>query len=57
MPVRLRPAVCGDLIKGAKDKDLKVKGPVRMPTKILKHTVRKAPSGQGTNTYDKFELR
>jgi small subunit ribosomal protein S20e len=28
--------VCNDLIKGAKDKDLKVKGPVRMPTKTLK---------------------
>lgn len=26
--------VCGDLIKGAKDKQLKVKGPVRMPTKV-----------------------
>ena len=54
---RTPPAVCADLIKGAKDKDLKVKGPVRMPTKILRHTVRKAPSGQGTNTFDSFELR
>uniref|UniRef100_A0A7S0WYF4 Small ribosomal subunit protein uS10 domain-containing protein n=1 Tax=Chlamydomonas leiostraca TaxID=1034604 RepID=A0A7S0WYF4_9CHLO len=49
--------VCGDLIKGAKDKGLKVKGPVRMPTKTLRVTVRKGPSGQGTNTFDKFELR
>ncbi|KAB0389939.1 hypothetical protein E2I00_000303 [Balaenoptera physalus] len=25
--------VCADLIRGAKEKNLKVKGPVRMPTK------------------------
>ncbi len=26
--------VCADLLKGAKDKQLKVKGPVRIPTKV-----------------------
>lgn len=26
--------VCADLIRGAKEKNLKVKGPVRMPTKV-----------------------
>jgi hypothetical protein len=55
--VRFWPAVCADLIRGAKEKNLKVKGPVRMPTKVLRITTRKAPSGQGTNTYDRFELR
>ena len=49
--------VCADLIRGAKDKQLKVKGPVRMPTKILRITTRKAPSGEGTNTWDCFEMR
>merc|ERR1719402_1199369 len=29
--------VCGDLIRGAKEKELKVKGPVRMPTKTPYH--------------------
>ena len=38
--------VCADLIKGAKDKRLKVKGPVRLPTKNLKLTVRKSPCGE-----------
>lgn len=28
--------VCADLIRGAKEKSLKVKGPVRMPTKVIK---------------------
>lgn len=55
--VRSLPAVCSDLIKGAKDKNLKVKGPVRMPTRVLKITTRKGPSGQGTNTFDCFEMR
>ncbi|KAJ6729881.1 30S RIBOSOMAL PROTEIN S10 FAMILY MEMBER [Salix viminalis] len=49
--------VCADLIRGAKDKNLRVKGPVRMPTKILVITTRKAPCGEGTNTWDKLELR
>ena len=49
--------VCADLIRGAKDKRLKVKGPVRMPTKVLKLTVRKSPCGEGTNTWDRFQMR
>ncbi len=53
----LLPAVCADLIKGAKDKQLKVKGPVRMPTKTLRITTRKSPCGEGTNTWDSFEMR
>merc|ERR1712022_69426 len=49
--------VCSDLIKGAKDKDLKAQGPVRMPTKVLRLTVRKSPCGEGTNTWDRWEMR
>ena len=33
--------VCGELIERAKTKDLRVKGPVRLPTKHLKVTTRK----------------
>jgi small subunit ribosomal protein S20e len=43
--------VCADLKKGALDKKLNVSGPVRLPTKKLKITTRKAPSGEGTNTW------
>merc|ERR1712137_132519 len=49
--------VCADLIRGSKEKNLKVKGPVRMPTKRLTITTRKAPCGEGTNTWYKFEMR
>ena len=41
--------VCADLVRGAKDKRLRVKGPVRMPTKVLLITTRKAPCGEGTD--------
>jgi ribosomal protein S10 len=34
--------VSTDLINRAKDKNLRVKGPVRLPTKVLKITVRKS---------------
>jgi small subunit ribosomal protein S20e len=36
---------------------LKVKGPVRLPTKRLNLVVRKAPSGEGTNTFDRWQMR
>ena len=49
--------VCSDLIRGAKDKELKVKGPVRMPTKVLRITTRKTPCGEGSKTWDKFQMR
>lgn len=39
--------VCADLVRGAKDKKLRVKGPVRMPTKVLNITTRKSPCGEG----------
>ena len=50
-------AVCKDLIKAAKDKKLEVKGPVRLPTKFLRITTRKTPCGEGSKTWDRFEMR
>merc|ERR1712154_448582 len=49
--------VCADLIKGAKGKSLKVKGPVRMPTKVLRITTRKTPCGEGSKTWDRYQMR
>jgi len=36
---------------------VKVKGPIPLPTKKLKVVTRKAPSGQGSHTFDKWEMR
>ncbi|XP_054275026.1 40S ribosomal protein S20 [Macrosteles quadrilineatus] len=49
--------VCADLISGAKREKLRVKGPVRMPTKILRITTRKTPCGEGSKTWDRFQMR
>lgn len=49
--------LCATFKSKATERGLKVKGPVRMPTKKLRITTRKAPSGEGTNTWDKFEMR
>ncbi|KAK1917220.1 40S ribosomal protein S20 [Pyrenophora teres f. teres] len=40
--------VCQELIDRAKTKELRVKGPVRLPTKHLKITTRKTPCGEGS---------
>lgn len=48
---------CTELIERAKHKGLPVKGPARMPTKILRITTRKSPCGEGTKTWDKYEMR
>ncbi|KAI1708271.1 ribosomal protein s10p/S20e domain-containing protein [Ditylenchus destructor] len=49
--------VCDQLIHGAKDEHLVVKGPVRMPTKTLRITTRKTPCGEGSKTWDHFQMR
>uniref|UniRef100_A0A2I3HSB4 Small ribosomal subunit protein uS10 n=1 Tax=Nomascus leucogenys TaxID=61853 RepID=A0A2I3HSB4_NOMLE len=47
--------VCADLIRGAKERNLKVKGPVQMPTSRI--TTRKTPFGEGSKTWDHFQMR
>ncbi|KAG5437127.1 hypothetical protein PCANB_001103, partial [Pneumocystis canis] len=49
--------VCSDLTRRAKDKNLRVKGPVRLPTKVLRVTTRKTPCGEGSKTWDCYEMR
>ena len=49
--------MCADLKRGAVEKRLKVSGPVRLPTKKLRITTRKSPCGEGTNTWDRFQMR
>ena len=42
-----------------KENDVKIEasGPTRIPTKRLHITTRKSPCGNGTNTFDHFEMR
>ncbi|CAG0898915.1 unnamed protein product [Cyprideis torosa] len=55
--VTILEKVCLDLITQAKGQNLKVKGPVRMPTKNLRITTRKTPCGEGSKTWDRFLMR
>ncbi|GAB0132106.1 40S ribosomal protein S20 [Epichloe bromicola] len=49
--------VCTEIIERSKSKDLRVKGPVRLPTQTLKITTRKTPCGEGSKTWDCYEMR
>ncbi|KZZ97121.1 ribosomal protein S20 [Ascosphaera apis ARSEF 7405] len=49
--------VCQELIDRARTKQLSVKGPVRLPTKVLRVTTRKTPNGEGSKTWDTYEMR
>lgn len=37
--------------------NIKCKGPVPLPTKVISQTTRKAPSHQGSHTYERWEMR
>ncbi|KAL3442565.1 ribosomal protein S1 [Aspergillus insuetus] len=50
-------SVCSALIERARSKSLQVKGPVRLPTKTLNISTRKTPNGEGSKTWDKYEMR
>ncbi len=49
--------VCADLKSAAQTKSLKISGPVRLPTKKLVIVTRKTPCGEGSKTWDRFEMR
>ncbi len=49
--------VCEEIKEVVKRTGVKMRGPVPLPTERHVVTVRKAPSGQGTHTFDHWELR
>lgn len=49
--------VCGELRAIADKTGVKITGPIPLPTKKLKVPVLKSPCGEGTQTWDKWELR
>ncbi len=55
--IEMLNSIC-DMIKGiAKKAGIAISGPVPLPTKKLKVTTRKSPCGDGTATFDRFEMR
>lgn len=49
--------VCNKLLAKLQAEHIPVRGPVPMPRRRLRITTRRAPCGNGTETYDHFELR
>ncbi|MBT4376858.1 30S ribosomal protein S10 [archaeon] len=49
--------ICDSIKDLAKKSGIMISGPVPLPTKKLKVTTRKSPCGDGTATFDKFEMR
>lgn len=49
--------VASDITNRARKNDLEPRGPVRLPTKVLKVTTRKTPNGEGSKTWDTYEMR
>jgi len=49
--------VCSTIQEIAKRSGVLVSGPIPLPTKKMKVTTRKSPCGDGTATFDRFEMR
>ena len=49
--------VAKDIKEIAEKTGVRVKGPQPLPTKRLKVTTRKAPTGEGSHTFDHWQLR
>lgn len=49
--------ICNSIRELAKKSGIVISGPIPLPTKKLKVTTRKSPCGDGTATFDRFEMR
>ena len=49
--------VCNQIVDITKKTGTKYSGPIPMPTKMMKITTRKSVSGDGTATWDRWEMR
>ena len=50
-------AVCASISEIVEKTGVDMKGPIPLPTKKLKITTRKSPCGNGTATWDRYEMR
>jgi small subunit ribosomal protein S10 len=55
--IEMLNVICNSISDIAKKAGIVIRGPVPLPTKRLKITTRKSPCGNGTATFDKFEMR
>ncbi len=55
--IEMLNSICESVKEMAKKSGIAISGPVPLPTKRLKITTRKSPCGNGTATFDNFEMR
>jgi len=55
--IEMLNSICDMIMDIAKKAGIDASGPVPLPTKKLKVTTRKSPCGDGTATFDRFEMR
>ena len=55
--IKMLNDICESIKEIAKKSGIMISGPVPLPTKKLKVTTRKSPCGNGTATFDRFEMR
>jgi len=49
--------ICQQIKEIASKSGIQISGPIPLPTKKMKITTRKSPCGDGTATFDNFEMR
>jgi small subunit ribosomal protein S10 len=49
--------ICGDIKAIAEKTGVELRGPIPLPTKKLKVSTRKSPCGNGTATWERYEMR
>lgn len=49
--------VCKQIVEIAKQTGVEIKGPVPLPTRRLGVTTRRSPCGDGSDTYEHWEMR
>ena len=55
--IKMLNDICNSIQNLAKKAGISISGPIPLPTKKLKVTTRKSPCGDGTATFDRFEMR
>jgi len=55
--IKMLNDICNTISDIAKKAGIAISGPIPLPTKKLKVTTRKSPCGDGTATFDRYEMR
>jgi small subunit ribosomal protein S10 len=55
--IEMLNSICNSIKDIASKSGIIISGPVPLPTKKLRITTRKSPCGNGTATFDRFEMR